>query len=314
MLADGGELIGRAVVLATGHSARDVYELLGAAGVRLEAKPFALGVRIEHPQPLIDRIQYGRAAGHPKLPAAPYRLAFTPDDERGVFSFCMCPGGLIVPAATEPDGLVVNGMSLSRRDSPYANSGLVVAVELARSRSARARAAARRRRAPARARARGGAGRRRRAARAGDARDRLRARARRRSTVPATSYQPGLAAGDVGEVLDAIGAAARRSGCARRSRAFDRQMRGYLTEDAVLVGVESRTSLAGARPARLRRRSSRPDLRRALSVRRGRGLRGRHRVAPRSTACASRARSPVHDPDETIRAGRARADRRSGAA
>ena len=74
------------------------------AGVRLEAKPFALGVRIEHPQPLIDRIQYGRAAGHPKLPAAAYRLAFTPDDGRGVFSFCMCPGGWIVPASTEPDG------------------------------------------------------------------------------------------------------------------------------------------------------------------------------------------------------------------
>src|SRR6185503_6156389 len=131
----GGEVIGRAVVLATGHSARDVHALLLAAGVRLEAKPFAMGVRIEHPQPLIDRIQYGRHAGHPKLPAAAYRLAFTPDDKRGAFSFCMCPGGWIVPAATEPDGAVVNGMSLSRRDSPYANSGLVVSIELADLRS-----------------------------------------------------------------------------------------------------------------------------------------------------------------------------------
>ena len=87
-----------------------------------------MGVRIEHPQPLIDRIQYGAAAGHPKLPAAAYRLAQTIDG-RGVFSFCMCPGGWIVPAATEPDGVVVNGMSLSRRDSPFANSGLVVSVE-----------------------------------------------------------------------------------------------------------------------------------------------------------------------------------------
>ncbi|HMG57405.1 MAG TPA: FAD-binding protein, partial [Kofleriaceae bacterium] len=130
-LADGGELTGRAVVIATGHSARDVHELIARAGVRLEAKPFAMGVRIEHPQPLIDRIQYGRAAGHPALPAAAYKLAFTPGDGRGAFSFCMCPGGWIVPAATEPDGVVVNGMSLSRRDSPYANSGLVVAVELA---------------------------------------------------------------------------------------------------------------------------------------------------------------------------------------
>ncbi|MDQ3371026.1 MAG: NAD(P)/FAD-dependent oxidoreductase, partial [Myxococcota bacterium] len=130
-LADGGELIGRAVVFATGHSARDVHEVAIRAGVQLEAKPFAMGVRIEHPQPLIDGIQYGRAAGHAKLPAAAYRLAFTPSDGRGAFSFCMCPGGWIVPAATEPDGVVVNGMSLSRRDSPYANSGLVVSVELA---------------------------------------------------------------------------------------------------------------------------------------------------------------------------------------
>ncbi|MGE0872524.1 MAG: NAD(P)/FAD-dependent oxidoreductase [Kofleriaceae bacterium] len=127
--ADGGELVGRAVVMATGHSARDVHELLARARVLLEAKPFAMGVRIEHPQPLIDRIQYGRFAGHPRLPAAAYRLAFTPNDKRGAFSFCMCPGGWIVPAATEADGVVVNGMSLSRRDSPYANSGLVVSVD-----------------------------------------------------------------------------------------------------------------------------------------------------------------------------------------
>src|SRR6185312_11607966 len=119
-----------AVVMATGHSARDVHALLQRAGVRLQAKPFAMGVRIEHPQPLIDRIQYGRAAGHIKLPAAAYRLAFTPADGRGAFSFCMCPGGWIVPAATEPDGVVVNGMSLSRRDSPFANSGLVVSIDL----------------------------------------------------------------------------------------------------------------------------------------------------------------------------------------
>src|SRR5207302_3732044 len=99
------------------------------AGVKLEPKAFAMGVRIEHPQPLIDHIQYGRAAGHPKLAAAAYNLAFTPPGGRGAFSFCMCPGGWIVPAATEPDGVVVNGMSLSRRDSPYANSGLVIAIE-----------------------------------------------------------------------------------------------------------------------------------------------------------------------------------------
>src|SRR5262245_33543020 len=199
-LAGGDEVTGRAVVIATGHSARDVHELLARAGVRLEAKPFAMGVRIEHPQPLIDRIQYGRAAGHPALPAAAYQLAFTPGDRRGAFSFCMCPGGWIVPAATEPDAVVVNGMSLSRRDSPYANSGLVVAIDVAdlerlglpgplggvALQRALERAAA----------AAGGGGLRAPATRATDF-----VRGRASSSVPATSYQPGLAAGDLGAVL-----------------------------------------------------------------------------------------------------------------
>lgn len=242
-LADGSELTGRAVVIATGHSARDVHGLLIAAGVHLEAKPFAMGVRIEHPQPLIDRIQWGRFAGHAKLPAAAYRLAFTPDDKRGAFSFCMCPGGWIVPASTEPDGLVVNGMSLSRRDSPYANSGLVVAVELAdldrlgltRQHGPLAGVELQRRLEQAAAQAGGGALR----APATRATDFVKGRAS--STLPSTSYQPGLAATNVAEVLDSIGVP-----LAQRLRealpVFDRQMRGYLTEDAVLVGVESRTS------------------------------------------------------------------------
>ena len=239
-LADGAELVGRAVVMATGHSARDVHGLLERAGVRLEAKPFAMGVRIEHPQPLIDQIQYGRAAGHVKLPAAAYKLAFTPDDGRGAFSFCMCPGGWIVPAATEPDGVVVNGMSLSRRDSPYANSGLVVAIELAdlaRLGLAHPLGGVELQRRLEQAAALAGGGELR--APATRATDFVRGKAS--STVPTTSYQPGLAAGDVAAVLDAIGVP-----LAARLRdalpAFDRQMRGFLTEDAVLVGVESRTS------------------------------------------------------------------------
>ena len=237
-LADGEELIGRAVVIATGHSARDVHTMLLAAGVRLEAKPFAMGVRIEHPQPLIDRIQYGRAAGHPKLPAAAYRLAFTPDDGRGAFSFCMCPGGWIVPAATEPDGLVVNGMSLSRRDSPFANSGLVVGVSLADLPGDDPLRGVHVQRVLEQAAAIAG---RWRAARARHARDRLRrARARRRPcrrrrTSPASP--PPMSA-----PCSTPRACRSRSGCAKRSSQFDRQMRGYVTEDAVLVGVESRTS------------------------------------------------------------------------
>lgn len=117
-----------AVLIATGHSARDMYALLHKRGVRLEAKPFALGVRVEHPQELIDSIQYGQKTREPGLPPASYKLVAQAGD-RGVFSFCMCPGGLVVPAATAPGEIVVNGMSMSRRDSAYANSGIVVAVE-----------------------------------------------------------------------------------------------------------------------------------------------------------------------------------------
>lgn len=118
------------VILATGHSARDVFYMLHAKGITLHAKDYAIGVRIEHPQDLIDQMQYKHAPRHENLPAASYRLA-TEIDQKGVFSFCMCPGGLIVPAATAPGELVVNGMSLSRRDSPFSNSGFVTAVNQA---------------------------------------------------------------------------------------------------------------------------------------------------------------------------------------
>lgn len=253
-LADGGEITGRAVVMATGHSARDVHALLQRAGVRLEAKPFAMGVRIEHPQPLIDRIQYGRAAGHPKLPAAAYRLAFTPSDGRGAFSFCMCPGGWIVPASTEPDGLVVNGMSLSRRDSPFANSGLVVSVELEDLKPGDPLAGVALQRALEQAAATAGGGQLR--APATRATDFVQGKAS--STVPRTSYQPGLTAGDVGAVLDSTGLPLA-SRLREALQQFERQMRGYLTEEAVLVGVESRTS-SPVRVPRDHERLESPDL------------------------------------------------------
>ena len=126
--ADKNEYFGKATILATGHSARDIYKLLHDKGLKQERKPFALGVRIEHPQPLIDEIQYGMRPRHPNLPASSYKLTCQVDG-KGVFSFCMCPGGLIVPAATAPGELVVNGMSLSRRDSPFANSGFVTSID-----------------------------------------------------------------------------------------------------------------------------------------------------------------------------------------
>ncbi len=122
------EHLSDSIILATGHSARDIYYLLQKHKVQMESKPFALGVRIEHPQALIDSLQYNQHPREQNLPASSYRLACQVK-ERGVFSFCMCPGGLVVPAATAPGEIVVNGMSLSRRDSSFANSGTVVAID-----------------------------------------------------------------------------------------------------------------------------------------------------------------------------------------
>lgn len=123
------ELFAQAVILATGHSARDIFTLCESYQLEMEAKPFALGVRMEHPQALIDEIQYNQKIREKNLPASSYRLACQ-IEQTGVFSFCMCPGGLIVPASTSPGEIVVNGMSLSKRDSPYANSGIVVEVSV----------------------------------------------------------------------------------------------------------------------------------------------------------------------------------------
>jgi len=129
ILADGTRLETGAVVLACGHSARDTYKAVKEAGIGIVAKPFAIGVRIEHPQELIDKAQYGRFAGHRLLGAADYALVYhTADKERTAYSFCMCPGGQVVAAASEAGGVVVNGMSLNARASGVANSALVVNV------------------------------------------------------------------------------------------------------------------------------------------------------------------------------------------
>ena len=125
---DENEVIGDAVILATGHSARDIFYLLHKHNIKIEPKPFAMGVRIEHPQPLINEIQYHTKQKNENLPAANYSVACEING-RGVYSFCMCPGGIIVPASTSPGEIVVNGMSLSKRDSPFANAGFVVTVE-----------------------------------------------------------------------------------------------------------------------------------------------------------------------------------------
>jgi len=239
-LADGETIPATRVVLATGHSARDVYRMLHESRVALEAKSFAVGIRIEHPQQLINRIQYGKHAGHSRLPAAAYTLA----SSRGrdlVFSFCMCPGGWIVPTATADGTLVVNGMSLSRRDSPFANSGIVVALEqqdlLAagyddspfsgiefQDRLERAAFQA------------GGGAQRAPAQRATDFVSRRASRG-----LPKTSYIPGVTPASLEQILDSgnVPIAARlRQALAR----FDKRLRGYVSNEALLLGVESRTS------------------------------------------------------------------------
>jgi uncharacterized FAD-dependent dehydrogenase len=255
-LADGSELGADAIVLATGHSARDVLGFLSEAGVHLEAKPFALGVRIEHPQPLINRLQYGRAHLHPRLPNAAYRLACEIEG-RGVFSFCMCPGGWIVPASTEAGALVVNGMSLARRDSPFANSGLVVALEPGdwerQGFSGALGGVELQRRIETAAFEAGGGELRAPAVRATDF-----VRGRASSTVPESSYIPGVVAADLGAVLDVAGLPLADR-LRRALSEFEWNMRGYLTEEAVLVGVESRTS-SPVRVPRHPERLESPDL------------------------------------------------------
>lgn len=129
VLGSGEQITADAVILATGHSARDIFHMLVRNNVPVEAKPFALGVRIEHPQPLIDQIFYHQSPRHKNLPAASYRIT-TQVEERGVFSFCMCPGGFVVPASTAPGELVLNGMSMSSRSASFANAGLVVEIRL----------------------------------------------------------------------------------------------------------------------------------------------------------------------------------------
>ena len=128
-LASGDELKADAIILATGHSARDVFEMLRRQGILMEAKPFALGVRIEHPQEIVDRAQYHCDVRGEYLPPSYYSLVEQVEG-RGVFSFCMCPGGIIAPCSTEPGEVVVNGWSPSKRNNPYANSGTVVQINL----------------------------------------------------------------------------------------------------------------------------------------------------------------------------------------
>ena len=222
---------GAAVVLATGHSARDIYELLHRKGVRLEAKAFAMGVRIEHPQALIDSIQYHCETRGEYLPAAAYSLV-SQENGRGVYSFCMCPGGFIVPAMTDAAQSVVNGMS------PNANSGLVTEVRPADFEHLRAEwgelaGLKFQQQFEELARRHGGD---RQIAPAQRVADFVAGRAS--ASLARTSYIPGIVPSRLDRWMPGFIAQGLRQGLAT----FGRRMRGFVTNEAVVVGVESRTS------------------------------------------------------------------------
>lgn len=238
--ASGNEITAESVILATGHSARDIYELLHRKDVLLEPKPFAVGFRIEHPQPFIDRVQYHLKPDQERprlLPAASYRLA-TKIRDRGVHSFCMCPGGWIVPAATKNDEVVVNGMSLSRRDSPFANSGMVSTVEpedvqaLTKEHGVLAGIQFQKNLEIAAKQAGGGG----QVAPGQRVTDFLKGKIS--NDLPKTSYFPGVNPAPLDEILPQWITARMREGL----ELFGRQMRGYASSEALLIGFETRTS------------------------------------------------------------------------
>ncbi len=237
-LKDGSELTANAVVLATGHSARDIYELLHQKNIALKAKSFAMGVRVEHPQQIIDSIQYHCSGERSKLlPAASYSLVQQVSG-RGVYSFCMCPGGFIVPAATANNEIVVNGMSPSKRNNLFANSGIVVEINAEQDfkkyeqygvlkglqfqkdlEKLAWQAGGKTQTAPA---------------------QRLTdfVEGRLSNDLNTTSYQPGIKSVPLHSLLPKIIGGRLRKGL----KAFGQKMHGFYTEEANVIGVESRTS------------------------------------------------------------------------
>jgi uncharacterized FAD-dependent dehydrogenase len=240
-LGDGSVLESDRVILAPGNSARELFERFAADGkVMMEAKPFAIGFRAEHPQALINRIQYGSAAEHPRLPPADYKLAenLAVDGEtRGIYSFCMCPGGIVVPTPTEEGMLCTNGMSNSRRNAQFANAGIVVSVsaaDFAREGFLGVLAGLQFQRFwEKRAYEQGGG---RYIAPAQTIPDYL---AGRSTKDPGkTSYRPGIVRSDLNTLLPER----HRESIKQALRGFDRRMRGFISEEGKLIALESRTS------------------------------------------------------------------------
>ena len=234
--SDNEKFISPYIILATGHSARDIYDICKNRGVELEMKPFAMGVRVEHPQELIDMIQYHGNSRGEFLPASSYNLAKQVDG-RGVYSFCMCPGGFIVPSATAQEEVVVNGMSPSERNSPYANSGIVVEIkpeDLVKYSSFGEMAGLEFQKELEREAWKNGG-------------HTQRAPAQRLSdfvagdnsgSLPKVSYFPGVTTSPLHSWIPKTIGRRLRDGF----RLFGQVMNGYLTNDAVVLGVESRTS------------------------------------------------------------------------
>ena len=243
--ADGDTLQVEAVLLATGHSARDIFELFYKKQVLIESKPFALGVRVEHPQNIIDQIQYHCLTRDPNLPPAAYSLVEQVND-RGVFSFCMCPGGIIAPAATAPGEIVVNGWSPSKRNNPYANSGMVVQIDLPTAAQFLKQATNKevdlnhpllllefQQFVEKQAFKSGGGLQVAPASRLVDF-----CTHKLSNDLPDASYLPGLHAADLSDVLPKFVHETLQNGF----MAFGKKMKGYYTNDAIVVATESRTS------------------------------------------------------------------------
>ena len=237
-LASGKQLRADHVVLALGHSARDTFAMLHARGVYLEAKPFSVGFRIEHPQAVIDRARFGPQAGHPLLGAADYKLVHHARNGRSVYSFCMCPGGTVVAAASEPGRVVTNGMSQYSRNERNANAGIVVGItpeDFAPYGEGPLAGIALQRHWEAQAFALGGGDY---CAPAQCVGDFLRNRPSTALGAVLPSYTPGITLGSLDEALPRYAIEAIREALP----AFDKQIRGFAMDDAVLTGVETRTS------------------------------------------------------------------------
>ncbi len=242
VLSNGERIAADHVVLAVGHSARDTFQMLLRCGVHVEAKPFSVGFRIEHPQSLIDRARFGPSAGHPLLGAADYKLVHHASNGRSVYSFCMCPGGTVIAATSEPGRVVTNGMSQYSRNERNANAGIVVGITPEDYPGGPLAGIDLQRELEARAFVLGGSNYNAPGQLVGDF---LAARPSTEFGAVLPSYKPGVTLCDLASALPAYAIEAMREALP----AFDRQIRGFAMHEAVLTGVETRTSS----PVRIRR-------------------------------------------------------------